>query len=95
MTSRAQNLLMILGLVLVAGLGYYVYSQRAALSLNTGTVDNELAVTTNEFVQRLAELSNIKYDTTIFSDPRFRSLVDFSEPINPQPVGSPNPFTGN
>ena len=83
---------MILGIAIVGGLGFYLYVQHSATTLTSGVVKNDLAASSNDFVQRLTQLQSIKFDDSLFADPRFRSLVDFSEPINPQPVGRSNPF---
>lgn len=40
----------------------------------------------------LAELKSINFDDSIFSDPSFLSLVDFTEEINPTPIGRDYPF---
>lgn len=40
----------------------------------------------------LNRLRAVSFDTAIFSDPVFVSLVDFGTVIAPQPVGRPNPF---
>lgn len=45
-----------------------------------------------EILNLLADLRNISLDGTIFSDPVFRSLEDFSREIQPQPKGRQNPF---
>ena len=45
----------------------------------------------------LAQLQTISLDTSIFTDPVFVSLQDWSKPIDPQPfgkaLGRPNPFS--
>ena len=40
----------------------------------------------------LVELNSIKFDESIFSDPTFLSLEDFTEEINPSPIGRDYPF---
>lgn len=97
MSSRVQNLLMLLGIVLIAGLGYYLYTQNSATTLQNASVASrtQIAVESNLFLRRLNELKSISLDGAIFSNPRFNALVDFTEPINPQPVGKSNPFSTN
>lgn len=43
-------------------------------------------------VATLLQLRSVKLDATIFSDPAFLALQDFSTPIVSEPVGRPNPF---
>lgn len=45
-----------------------------------------------ELVGTLLALRAVKLDGTIFSDPAFVSLKDFSTEIIPEPIGRPNPF---
>lgn len=45
-----------------------------------------------ELLALLTELRSIELDETIFNDPSFRSLINFSRPVPPEPVGRDNPF---
>lgn len=45
-----------------------------------------------EVVDILRQLDAVKLDGTIFSEPAFVSLKDFSTQIVPEPVGRQNPF---
>lgn len=92
MTSKLQNSLIVLGIVAIAGLGYYLYKQNGDVSLQNSIVNNQAAVETAEFLQRLNELKKIKLDGAIFSDERFMSLVDSSQAITPKSIGRENPF---
>ena len=58
----------------------------------TNFVDPEGAGESEELLRMLRNLENIKLDPTIFSDPAFVSLVDYSRPLAPQPQGRNNPF---
>ena len=93
MTTRLQNAFIILGIVAIAGLGYYLYLQKDEVSLNNSLVDNQAAAETAEFLQRLNDLKVIKLEGAVFSDTRFTSLQNFSESVVPVPVGRTNPFT--
>ncbi len=95
MSSRVQNLLMILGIVLIAALGYYLMTQRSATGLQGSMPNSQIAAESSTFLRRLNDLKSITLDGSVFSNPRFRILVDFSEPITPEPVGRTNPFTTN
>ncbi len=55
---------------------------------------------TDQLVQSLLALQSVTLSGTIFSDPSFQVLKDFTTPITPEPVGRPDPFaplgvTGN
>ena len=45
-----------------------------------------------ELVATLLALRAVKLEGSIFSDPGFQSLKDFSTAIIPEPIGRPNPF---
>jgi len=45
-----------------------------------------------DVLELLATLRGIKLDGSIFEDPAFRSLEDFSQELVPEPVGRENPF---
>lgn len=45
-----------------------------------------------EFARVLVSLQNIKLSDRIFSDPLYKSLVDFSGKLEPQAKGRKNPF---
>ena len=45
-----------------------------------------------DLVATLLALRAVKLDGSIFSDPGFQNLKDFSTQIIPEPIGRPNPF---
>jgi hypothetical protein len=45
-----------------------------------------------DLVATLLALRAVRLDASLFSDPAFVSLKDFSTEIVPEPVGRPNPF---
>lgn len=89
----SANRILIIVLLIVVVVGYYMFRGSGEESLTTTstsagppTVGQELVIELN----RLKALKNINNE--IFSDPVFGSLVDFSRPISPQPLGRSNPF---
>lgn len=92
MTQKLQNILVILGIVAVAGIGYYLFIENGDISLKNNLVDNQAAAETTQFLRKLNELKLIKLDGTIFSDHRFASLVDSTQPVLPVAQGRKNPF---
>lgn len=82
----------ILALALVGG--YFIYTNffgpgAAVTPSLQGSVATEIE---QELLAELLELQRIRLDETIFGDPALRVLVDFSQEIEPQPVGRNNPF---
>lgn len=95
MKSLTKNIVIIGGLIAVAVAGYYLVVVERGAVINTGggvsvsNADRE----TQEFLRRLHDIETIKLDTGIFSNPAFRSRVDFTGPIQQVPYGRNNPFS--
>lgn len=95
MSSRVQNLLVVLGLVALAALGYYLYSQNQLTTLkggSPGSISTEAAIESADFLRKLNELEQIDLDAKIFGDPRYQSFRNNRQPVTPEGVGRPNPF---
>jgi len=92
MNSKLQNAFIIIGIIAIAGVGYYLFTQNGDISLDNAEVDNQAAAETTVFLQKLNELKSIKLEGTILNDARFISLIDSSEVVVPLPVGRDNPF---
>lgn len=85
-----QNKIFVAGfVVLFAGVLYYwstsTGSTPTLTSSDTTPVTQELILASNK-------LSAIRLDTSLFDDPVYLSLNNFSVPIPPQPFGRRNPF---
>ena len=94
MSSRVQNLIVVLGLLVVAALGYFLYTQNqnSVLSLGTDVVTTQAALENQDFLNKLNELQAITLDDSLFSDPRFQSFINFRPPVIEESVGRENPF---
>lgn len=94
MTSKLQNLIIILGFLIVAGLGYYLYVQNSngSLRLSNKSISTQAAAESAEFLQKLNSLKEVSLDGSLFSDSRFQSLVNNRRPVIQENVGRPNPF---
>jgi hypothetical protein len=90
--SQHKILTALIALV-VFGLGWYVLSGGSSSPATlTTTVATGGSAADKNLVSTLLALRAVKLDGTIFSDPGFTSLKDFSTQIVPEPVGRPNPF---
>lgn len=96
MSSFIKNLITILGLALIAALGYYLFvlNKDSGIDITDISISNqaEAEAETQAFLRRLNELKNINLSGEIFSDRRFQSLVDFGTPVDPSQIGRENPF---
>ncbi len=77
-------------LVVILGLGYYLFASSGApapltTTDSTTTVSQQLLVT-------LSNLQTIELNGAVFTDPTFVSLNNFGTTIPTQPVGRANPF---
>lgn len=82
--------ILIILLCLVGLWGYMTYfsSPPASATLNTEPV----SPLSPDILITLANLTTIKLDNKIFTDPLFTSLTDYSVPLPAQNAGRRNPF---
>lgn len=92
----SQHKLVIILAVVVAGFAWWGLSGTGTSSpaslLTTKGVGANLNHTDQSLVATLLQLRAVKLDGTIFSEPAFAALKDFSTQIISEPVGRPNPF---
>lgn len=82
-------------LIILVGL-FFVYQQffvgvELPVLSRSGASDNAIAAGA-EIVKILAELKALEINTAFFDDETYRSLVDLTQTITPEPVGRQNPF---
>ena len=87
-----KNLFVLLGLMLIAGFGYYLYSTNGSLGLAGNNTDFNLEAESSELIRRIDSIKRIQIDQDIFSDPRFTTLQSFATPLPVYSVGRNNPF---
>jgi len=93
MMSALKNIFVIVGLVLVAGLGYYVYSTNGSLGLQSSDANLNIEAESADLIRKIDSIKRISIDRSLFSDPRFTNLRSFATPVPVYPVGRDNPFT--
>jgi hypothetical protein len=93
MNSNLKNIATVLVLFTIAVGGYYMFIKKDATELNLGgSATGDLFFDVQKYIDRRELLSNVKLDTALFNDQRFRSLVYFSTEGAPLEVGRTNPF---
>ncbi len=90
-----QNQTIILVIVVVV-IAFFVYTyfftgKNDSAVLQTEEISVEAPVN-QDLVSLLLELKSITLDESIFSDPAFTGLQDFSQELVPEAVGRVNPF---
>lgn len=94
MTSFVKNGLTLIGLIIVGGLGYYLFVIQADsdISLDSENALGSAQIASERFLRELDEIKTFELSNEIFTDQRFRSFVDFTLPVSEQPIGRTNPF---
>jgi len=95
--GRHKLLLIIVIAVIIAGVAWYGLSGSSAapasdLTSSATTASGPAGSADQTLVSTLLTLRTVQLDGTIFSDPAFTSLKDFSTQIVPEPVGRSDPF---
>jgi len=89
MKSNTINII-ILSLIIAAGAYWYFFAGTGNQAPLTQSSSGSAAQ--SEFPVPVSELQSISFDTSIFSDPKFTSLVDITTAVQPEPIGRPDPF---
>lgn len=91
-----HKLLLILIVIVVAGVAWWAMSgggsSPSTSLLTTEGSEAGLSPADQNLIATLLQLRAVKLDGTIFSEPAFSALKDFSTQIVAEPVGRPNPF---
>jgi|SRR3989338_3260892 len=91
MKSNSNTALIIITTLVVAGGAYwYFFTGTGNEPPLTGVIAGNEAQT--QFQVLVSELQPISFDTTIFSDSRFTSLVSLATPISVETSGRVDPF---
>lgn len=89
-----KNIIIVGGLLLLGGFGYYLFVLRDTTTdtITTSTVNIATVAEQEAFLRSLQELKSIDLDTSILNDSRFNQLVDSGAVLQEVPVGRSNPF---
>ena len=93
MMSILKNILVAVGLLLIAGLGFYLYTNNSLFLAGDTEQNFQIEAQSEDFVRRLGQLKRISIDQSLFSDQRFTVLQSFASPVPALPVGRTNPFS--
>lgn len=95
MKAIGKNIIIVLGIALTAGAGYYVFTQDTSLVLRSTASDQQfqqILFQTRQFVEHRQVLDNIQLDTSVLQSPELRSLRSFAPTPQEFRVGRENPF---
>jgi hypothetical protein len=93
--SSLTSTVIIVIVVAVALIAYFYYkgsgssSQSSSLLSQTSTDSSMIG---NQILGLLNQIQSLRIDSTLFTDPGYQTLRDFSVAIPPENVGRSNPF---
>ncbi len=93
-TSK-KKIFIIVGIIALVGLAYLYISggkEPAAQGLLSEQVTPEATLASGRVLQLLNQIQALHIDGSIFTDPAYQTLVDYTVVIPEQGVGRPNPF---
>ena len=87
----------LIGAVLIAGAfiayrSYFIDDGKNSALVSQSGDEISGAEVGREIIMLLDELQDINIDGAVFSDPAFRSLIDFEQEVRAEPIGRNNPF---
>ncbi len=93
MSNLLKNLLFALGLAALLLLGYLSFIRDdGAVVTGTETASAEADLKSQQLLAKTQQLNSFEIDGSLFSDERFRSLVDYRIELIPESIGRENPF---
>jgi hypothetical protein len=88
--SSKKSLIVIIAIIILGGAGYFYYQGRGAPA--TSTLDVTQSAEGAQVIALLNQIQGLRIDKTLFTDPGYLTLIDYTVPIPEQPVGRVNPF---
>lgn len=89
MKSNPVSLIIV---TLVVAAGVYWYMATGSGEQPALTASSPLNAAQTQFQVLVSELQPISFNSAIFSDPNFMSLVDITTPVTPETPGRLDPF---
>lgn len=92
MKLNTNTISIVIAIIVLIGGGYWYISSSGTGNEPPLTSGVETNVAQIKFQTLVQKLQPIKFDTSIFSNPRFNALVDIATPVTPEPYGRLDPF---
>ena len=93
--SSKKNLWIAVAVIVLAAVGYFYYKGvSSGSSSSAGVVEQgpDTSTVGSQVLSLLSQIKSLKIDTSLFGDPAYQTLRDYSVPIPSVPVGRLNPF---
>lgn len=86
----------IIGIVIFSALAYFFFApaapQSSSLLQAEKDSDPDSSASANRILSLLNQVESLRIDATLFQNPAYLSLIDYTVDIPETPVGRPNPF---
>lgn len=89
--KKYKTILIFVGVVVALYVGYAIFFAGSSDPALTSQVVAPQEVG-SDLLNTLLTLRALSLDDAVFASPSFQSLLDFSKPIPPLPIGRTNPF---
>lgn len=89
---KSNNIMIIIVTLLVAGVAYWYFFTDTGNELPVTAVSVSDNPAKAQFRALVGQLQSISFNTTLFSDPNFMSLVDIATPVTEEVRGRADPF---
>ncbi len=97
-TPTKTTFISLIVIVILALLVYFYYkgssnvNPESSVSVEIASQSAEARASTERVIQLLNIINSLKIDTKFFEGSVYKSLVDYTIPVQPQPIGRTNPF---
>lgn len=97
--SKKNKVMLVVLLVILAFFGYrFMFKKDASsgksdLAVDAGAEASGQSAIGRDLIVTISKLKSLNLDDSLFKDPIFNNLSDFSIPLIPQEVGRSNPFS--
>lgn len=90
--GKSKSLIIGVVVIIVIVIIYFYMSGSSSSSSNSLLQGEDVSGIGANELMLLNQIKSLHIDTTLFKDPAYTSLVDYTVAITPENVGRPNPF---
>jgi hypothetical protein len=89
---HSKSTLIVVAIVIILGVVYFYYNgtqSSSSAGLVTSSADQSIG---SAELSLLSQIQSLKIDPSLFQDPVWNQLQDYTRAVPTEPVGRPNPF---
>ncbi len=93
--SSLKSSLIIVAIIVIALIAYFYYKGNGSSSNSTSLLtqtSTDSSIIGSQILGLLNQIQSLRIDASLFADPGYQTLRDFSVAIPPENVGRTNPF---